>query len=166
MRVVAIVLAAGSSSRLGFAKQQIVFEGETLLDRAMRLARETCDEVVVIDAAKNPHASEGIASSIRVGVSLAPSDARLLMLVCDQPRITADHLRALIPIDAPIVATGYSGIAGVPAIFGPEFREELLALRGDRGARVVIERHRAIARVVVFEDAAVDIDTPADLQRL
>lgn len=166
MRVSAIVLAAGSSSRLGVAKQQIIFEGETLLDRTIRLARETCDEVIVVDAAKNPNAAEGIASSIRAGVSLAPDDARLLMLVCDQPRITAEHLRALIAEDAPIVATGYSGITGVPAIFAPEFREELLALRGDRGARAIIERHRHQTRVIIFEDAAIDIDTPADLQRL
>ena len=87
-------------------------------------------------------------------------------MLCDQPLITVQHLRALIASDAPIIATGYAGIAGVPAVFAPEFVPELLALRGDRGARVVIAAHRDIARVVPFEDAAVDIDRQDDLRKL
>ena len=161
MRVVAIVLAAGSSRRLGRPKQDLIYEGETLLARATRLANEVTDEVIVIDRAANPNADEGIASSIRAGVERAGNDARLLFLLCDQPRITADHLRALIALDAPIAASGYAGIAGVPAIFAPRFVPELLALRGDRGARAIIERHRGEVGVVTFEDAAFDIDEPA-----
>lgn len=156
MRVVAIVLAAGFSRRLGVPKQSFVYDGETLLDRATRIARDVADEVVVVTRENNPEAEEGMASSIRAGVTLAGPDARLLILLCDQPLLTADHLRALIAIDAPIVATGYAGIAGVPAIFAPSLAPELLALRGDRGARAIIEKHGA--RVVVFEDAAVDVD--------
>jgi len=155
-RVVAVVLAAGFSRRLGRPKQSVVFEGETLLDRATRLAREVADDVVVVTRENNPGAEEGMASSIRVGVSLAGPDARLLMMLCDQPLLTAAHLRALLAIDAPIVATGYAGIAGVPAVFAPELAPELLALRGDRGARAIIEQHGA--RVVFFEEAAVDVD--------
>ncbi len=159
-RVVAIVLAAGFSRRLGRPKQSVVFEGETLLSRATRVAREVADDVVIVTRENNPDAEEGMASSIRTGVALAGKDVRLLITLCDQPLVTADHLRALIAIDAPIVATGYAAIAGVPAIFGPEFVPELLALRGDRGARAVIERHGA--RVVLFEDAALDVDLRTD----
>ncbi len=162
MRIVAIVLAAGFSRRLGRPKQSLVFEGETLLARATRIAREVADDVVVVTRENNPDAEEGMASSIRTGVSLAGSDARLLITLCDQPLVTAAHLRALIAIDAPIVATGYEGIAGVPAIFAPELAPELLALHGDRGARVLIETHGA--RVVFFEDAAVDVDVRTDIE--
>ena len=162
MRVIAIVLAAGFSRRLGRPKQSLVFEGETLLDRATRIAREVADDVVVVTRENNPDAEEGMASSIRAGVSLAGRDARLLIMLCDQPLITAEHLRALIAVDAPIVATGYAGIAGVPAIFAPQFVPELLQLRGDRGARTIIEKHGA--RVVFFDDAAVDIDTRSDIE--
>jgi molybdenum cofactor cytidylyltransferase len=160
VRVTAIVLAAGASRRLGRPKQDLVYEGETLLARATRIAREVADEVIVIDRAANPNADEGMASSIRAGVERAGNDARMLFLLCDQPRITADHLRALIALDTPIAATGYANIAGVPAIFAPRFIPELLALRGDRGARAIIERHRGEMRVVMFEDAAFDIDEP------
>jgi molybdenum cofactor cytidylyltransferase len=164
--VVAIVLAAGFSTRLGTPKQDIVFEGETLLERAERLARGVADDVIVVTPELNPDAAEGIASSIRAGVRLADPNARILIMLCDQPLITIAHLRDLVSIDAPIVATGYAGIAGVPAVFAPEFASELLALRGDRGARVVIETHRDVTHVVPFEDAAVDIDTTDDLRRL
>jgi molybdenum cofactor cytidylyltransferase len=163
--VVAIILAAGFSTRLGTPKQEVVFEGQTLLQRAERLARAVADDVIVVTPQLNPDAAEGIASSIRAGVRLA-GDSRILIMLCDQPLITIDHLRELIAIDAPIVATGYAGIAGVPAVFAPEFASELLALRGDRGARVVIEAHRTVTRVVTFEDAAVDIDSEDDLRKL
>ena len=156
MRVVAIVLAAGFSRRLGRPKQDVVFEGETLLARATRVAGEVADEVVVVTRDLNSEADEGMASSIRAGVARAGTDARILITLCDQPLVTADHLRALIAIDAPIVATAYSGIAGVPAIFAPQFVPELLALRGDVGARSIIEKYGA--KVVFFDDAAIDVD--------
>jgi molybdenum cofactor cytidylyltransferase len=166
VRVAAVVLAAGSSTRLGTPKQEIVFEGETLVARAERLARAVADDVIVVTPDLNPDAAEGIASSIRVGVRLAEPNARILIMLCDQPLITIEQLLDLIATDSPIVATGYAGIAGVPAVFAPEFRPELLALRGDRGARAVIEAHRDVTRVVPFEDAAVDIDTADDLRKL
>jgi molybdenum cofactor cytidylyltransferase len=165
VRVVAIVLAAGGSSRLGRPKQDLMFRGETLFHRASRIARAVADEAIVITRAENPNADEGIASSVRVGVERA-GNARILMTLCDQPLVTAEHLRALLAIDAPIVATGYRGIAGVPAAFAPEFIPELLALRGDRGARAVIDAHRDDVVVVPFEDAGTDIDTSDDLSRL
>jgi CTP:molybdopterin cytidylyltransferase MocA len=166
VRVAAIVLAAGSSTRLGMPKQDIVFEGETLIARAERLARAVADDVIVVTPELNPDAAEGIASSIRVGVRRAGPNARILILLCDQPLITIEHLHNLLAIDAPIVATGYAGIAGVPAVFAPEFVPDLLALRGDRGARAVIEAHRDVTRVVPFEEAAVDIDSADDLRKL
>lgn len=176
MRVAAVVLAAGSSSRLGRAKQEIVFRGETLLERAVRIASEAAGEVIVVvrearhlpgvRVVVNEEAREGIASSIRAGVTAAPPDARLLVVLVDQPLVTAEHLRALVAAGAPIAASGYAGIAGVPAAFSPQFRDELLALRGDRGARAVIEAHRDRVVVVPFDDAAVDVDRAEDLERL
>ncbi len=165
MSLVVIVLAAGSSSRLGRSKQELFFEGETLLARATRVARAVSDRVIVVTRETNPHAEEGIASSIRTGVALAGS-ARVLITLCDQPLVTSEHLRALASVDAPIVATGYGGIAGAPAVFAPELIPELLALRGDRGARAVIEKHRAATVVIDFEDAGVDIDTREDCAEL
>jgi molybdenum cofactor cytidylyltransferase len=164
VRVTALVLAAGASARLGRPKQSVVYRGETLLEHAVRIAREVCEEVIVVTRENNPEADEGMASSIRAGVRMVGEDARILMTLCDQPLITAAHLRALVAVDAPIVATGYNGIVGVPAVFAPSFREELLALTGDRGARAVIERHGAAT--VVFEAAGVDVDREGDVPPL
>jgi molybdenum cofactor cytidylyltransferase len=130
------------------------------------VARTVADEVIVVTEQLNPDAAEGIASSIRTGVRLAGADARILITLCDQPLITAEHLRALLAIDAPIVATGYAGTAGAPAVFAPSLAPDLLALRGDRGARVVIEAHRDITIIVPFEDASLDIDREEDVQAL
>jgi molybdenum cofactor cytidylyltransferase len=178
--ITCVVLAAGSSSRLGRPKQLLQIEGEPLVRRAARVAREVAQTVVVIPAnapeiraaladldvsiVENAGATEGIASSIRCGVAAAPTD--VLLMVCDQPRITSQHLRALIDADALIAATGYAGAAGVPARFSARLRDELLELRGDVGARSLIERHREAVAIVPFEDAKIDIDVAEDVRKL
>jgi len=164
MRVTAVVLAAGFSRRLGHPKQLVMWEGETLIRRAARIAQEACDDVVVVTRREfveglcscriviNQNAEEGIASSIRLGVNAC--EGAVLLMLCDQPHITAAHLRAMIDTNVPLVATGYAGIAGVPALFGPQYRDALLALRGDRGAQSLL----GAAVVVECEAAAVDVD--------
>jgi molybdenum cofactor cytidylyltransferase len=174
VRVTAIVLAAGASRRLGTPKQNVMLGGETLVERTIRIATEAgVDRTVVVvqpgmladlpDRVENAEHEEGMAASIRAGVRVA--EGRVLILLCDQTRITSEHLRALIATGAPIVATGYEGIAGAPAIFAPRFVPELLALRGDVGARGVIDAHRDETVVIPFEPAAVDLDSVSDLQK-
>ena len=171
MSLTCIVLAAGASKRLGRPKQLIDFHGEPLVVHAVRVALGVGPTVVVVasqgvrDALQGldiamieiRDAAEGMASSIRCGVAAAEGD--VLITLCDQPLVTSEHLRVLADAGAPIAATGYSGIAGVPAFFSAEFREELLALRGDTGARHVIEAHRSETVVIPFEDARFDVDT-------
>jgi CTP:molybdopterin cytidylyltransferase MocA len=165
VRVTAIVLAAGFSRRLGHAKQLVEHEGEPLIRRAARIAREACEDVIVVTREPfvsalegldvrivlNHEAEEGIASSIRAGV--AACEGAVLLMTCDQLRVTAEHLRALIARHA-TAATGYAGTAGVPAVFEPSRREELLALRGDRGAQGLL----ANAIVVPLVEGEVDVD--------
>ncbi|HEV2719869.1 MAG TPA: nucleotidyltransferase family protein [Thermoanaerobaculia bacterium] len=158
-----VILAAGASKRLGHPKQLVEIDGETLLARAVRIARAVAPTIVVtrreFASAKdivNEHAEEGMASSIRLGV--AACDGDVLLMTCDQPHVTAAHLRALIDARAPIAATAYAGIAGVPAFFAKEFREELLALRGDVGARSIIEAHREVVAAIPLPEAELDVD--------
>ncbi|HWS72221.1 MAG TPA: nucleotidyltransferase family protein, partial [Thermoanaerobaculia bacterium] len=150
----AVILAAGGSSRLGTAKQLLPFRGKALLQHAIETARAACEDVRVVvnptlrDAARgvevviNEKWEEGLASSIRRGLEGIECD--VLLMLCDQPLVTPEHLRALISAGAPIAATGYRGIAGVPAFFAARFLVELRALRGDHGARRVIEKHGAV----------------------
>ena len=172
MSVTCIVLAAGFSRRLGRPKQLLMFEGEPLVVRAARTALRVAPTVVVIppddairdalrgfDLIENRDREEGIASSIRAG--LAATEGDVLLTLCDQPHVTSDHLRALIDAYAQLAATSYRGTVGVPAFFAAKFRDELLALRGDVGAKRVIEAHRDELVAIPFEAAGLDVDTDA-----
>ena len=151
MGVTAIVLAAGFSRRFGSAKQLFTYLDEPLVHRAARVAREVAPVIVVIpnDAAirqaldgldvtivENGERAEGMASSIRAGVRACAGD--VLLTVCDQPAINSAHLRKLIDSRAPIAASGYDGTVGVPALFSSSYRDALLALRGDSGAKALL----------------------------
>jgi molybdenum cofactor cytidylyltransferase len=167
--VTAIVLAAGFSRRFGSAKQLFTYFGEPLVRRAARVAREVAPVIVVIpkDAAirqalegldvtivENEERAEGMASSIRTGVLSCEGD--VLLTLCDQPGVGAAHLRKLIDTNAPIAASGYDGTVGVPAFFSSAYRGQLLALRGDTGAKSLLAEPGVC--VIPLADAA-DIDT-------
>jgi molybdenum cofactor cytidylyltransferase len=180
--VTAIVLAAGASRRLGSPKQLVVVGQETLVHRAARIARAVAPTIVVIpDTAiatairnaladlevtivENPDAAEGMASSLRAGV--AACDGDVLLTLCDQIEVPSSHLAALVNASAPIAATSYDGSLGVPAFFSAEFREELLALRGDRGAKTLLQRHARVVMSIALPAAAIDVDDAADVRRV
>jgi molybdenum cofactor cytidylyltransferase len=185
--IAAVVLAAGGSRRLGRPKQLVRAGGEPLVVRTARSALDAgCEPVVVVvgsgaDAVTRSLAAlpvrtvtnedwpEGMSASIRAGIAdvgRVPAVRAALILVCDQRRIDAAVLRTL--CDAfdegagAAVASGYAGTMGVPALFDRSLFDELLELRGDRGARAVLERHRERVRRVPWPEGAEDVDTPGD----
>ena len=177
MKAAAVVLAAGESRRLGQPKQDVILGGETLLERTVRVATQAAlDPVYVIVAPgrhfseipcatilTNPDAAEGMASSIRTGV-LAATHHRcegILILACDQPAVTPEHLRCLMGDGTEVVASSYAGRKGVPAYFPASAFGMLLELRGDTGARDLI----ASARSIPLVNGELDIDTAEDLAR-
>lgn len=188
-QISAVILAAGASKRLGQPKQLIRIQGESLLRRTARFAVQAgCSRVWVVlgyapDQMRpelgglpvqmliNAGWSQGMASSLRAGISAAQVSAdAVLLLVCDQVRLTADHLRTLLERHrerhAPITASEYGGRAGVPAIFSARLYPELMQIEEDRGARAVIERHGAETEMVPWPDGALDLDTPEQLSGL
>jgi molybdenum cofactor cytidylyltransferase len=130
-----------------------------------QIRREICEEARIVE---NSEWNEGMASSIRRGVEAieAEVDAIILML-CDQPLIDAQTLnRFAQKSDEGLVAAEYGGTIGVPALFAREFFDELRALRGKDGAKkILLANEYRVARIVCPE-AAIDIDTAADVQRL
>jgi CTP:molybdopterin cytidylyltransferase MocA len=193
MSVAAILLAAGASRRLGQPKQLLVYQGETLLERAIRLAEESGASPVItvlgahfleISAAipqgdsirvLNDKWEQGIASSIHAGLHalsvIAPKSPGVLLMTCDQPRLTAKHLRKLIKAFKAggghgIAASAYAGSLGVPAVFTCEVFSWLRKLRGDQGARKVLLRPPCPLVQIDFPGGEVDIDEPADLAQL
>lgn len=173
MGVTAVVLAAGFSRRFGSPKQLFEIDSEPLVHRAARVARAVAPAVVVIprnapairealrdlhvDLVENDEADEGIASSIRAGVRRCEGD--VLLMLCDQPGVTSAHLQNLIDCGGPIAASAYQDTVGVPAFFSSMYRHELLALRGDSGAKTLLTGHVAEVRMVPLADSD-DIDLP------
>jgi molybdenum cofactor cytidylyltransferase len=185
-----VVLAAGSSSRMGTPKQLLQFQGQTLLRRAALAALGAgCRPVVVVTGAHaertreelrgldvlevvNPLWETGMASSVRAGVSaLMESGASAVVLtLCDQPHVTSEIIAALVvahqATGSPVVASEYGGGFGVPALFGRALFPELMRLEGQEGAKQVIKRHAREARFVPFPGGETDVDTPDDFARL
>ncbi len=190
MTVAAIVLAAGASRRLGQPKQLLLLDGETLLARTVRLACESGATPVFavlgahaetirasLQAAPagiliNSEWEQGIASSIHAGLhALDATAAGTLILSCDQPHLTAQHLRTLMDTfcaqSAPtIVASAYAGVLGVPAVFPRTAFPQLFALRGDKGARALLVNPPCPLIAVPLPGGELDIDEPDDLRHL
>lgn len=188
-----IVLAAGISSRLGQPKQLLLYRGKGLLRHVVDIAKNVnAHPVIVVLGANsqltsaeittdenmykiiNENWSEGISSSIRCGLhalqQIAPSSAGVIFTVCDQPFITASFLNKLVEVQKetakPIVAATYENTVGTPALFQKTYFPELLALRGDAGAKTIIRQHTASVAAVPFPKGEIDIDTEADYKAL
>ncbi len=189
LRVAAVVLAAGGSRRLGRPKQLVEIEGRPLVRRAAGAALDAgCAPVYVVlgaeaarvagalagaavELVRNEGHEEGIASSIRSGIGAArdampPCDGALLLLV-DQPRVDAALVRRLLARFGEgrgerIAACAYAGGVGVPAVFPRAAFDVLAALRGDRGAKAVLEAEGGHLLEVPFPGGEIDLDTPQD----
>lgn len=186
--IACVVLAGGSSRRLGKPKQLVQWRGESLLGHTLGVVRAAPSLVsrpraVVIGASAdlvraeaeradaialmNERFEEGVASSVRVATrwALGTEADALLLLVCDQPLLTAAHLETLIAVfrrSRGSVGSAYGGSVGVPAVFERARFVELLELDGDGGAKPLLRDAEAIA----WPDGEVDVDTLEDLDAL
>jgi len=184
-----LVLAAGASRRFGGPKLVAPLAGEALIRRVVRAMGEAGLGVTVVVApgaeslrqvleglpvrlVENERPGEGMASSIRAGVaSLGDAVDAVVIVPADQPTTGPDLIRELCRVHretgASVVAPLYRGEQGPPVLFGRAVFGDLLRLRGDRGARPVLEAHRAAA-VLVERDEPMprDVDTRADHEAL
>lgn len=184
--IVAAILAAGASRRLGRPKQLAIVGGEPLVRIAARAAKlSRCAETAVILGSgagaiapllvgegvtllANDQWEEGMASSLRRAATWARTRGAdsLVVCVCDQPLLTAEHLDNLISMHqahgGAIVASRYAGMLGVPAVFGPTAITQLEGLTGDRGARDLLRAPDTVA--LDWPDGALDVDDELTLR--
>lgn len=187
-----VILAAGSSSRLGKPKQLLKYGGKSLLQNAIDAARNSDAKPVIVvlgaNANKISHEiagssvnviinsewEEGMASSVRKGLNellfIAPSSDAVIFMVCDQPYISPALINDLINTQSQsgksIVACNYGDTIGPPALFYKSLFSELMQLKGDAGARKIIQQHQGEVATVSFENGKIDIDTEADYDAL
>ncbi len=182
--VAALLLAAGASSRLGEAKQLLREADNTpLLVRlaANALAAALSPVIVVLGAnasvvreslaslpvqvVENADWQSGMASSIQTGLRALADDPSpaVVLLACDQPAVTTQHLKALVTrftSESKRVASAYAGVHGIPAVWPRSDWPAMMALSGDRGARSLLDGSEA---VVPLAHGELDVDTPQDL---
>ncbi len=186
-----IILAAGSSSRLGQPKQLLKYQGKTLVRRAIDTAFESKSDTNVlvlganfeliekegqetnVDIIINDDWELGMASGMQKGLNflenkIAPD--QVILMLCDQPFVDSELLKSLIKKQAEtgrgIISCHYNGTFGVPAMFTRKYFPELNKLKGAEGAKKVIYAHLDDLEKVDFPNGAIDIDTPQDYMKL
>lgn len=188
----AIILAAGNSSRLGMPKQLLPYHGRPLLVHAVQTALASFVQPVIVVLGAGAEAiqqqlqqcnvhvvvnakwQEGMASSIQCGITalvqMNPAAEAALLLVGDQPYVTAAHLNELINVHQKtgkvIVASKYADTIGTPALFHYSLFKELLLLKGDTGAKSLIRQHPDAVETVLFPEGIHDVDTIKDYEQL
>jgi molybdenum cofactor cytidylyltransferase len=196
MKIGAIILSAGASTRMGEPKQLLKIGKQTLVRRAINTLRQalppSTPQVLVLGAnapliaaevqdlaieqVMNEDWQSGMASSICSGLkcllSQSPDLQAVIIILIDQPLLKADLLNDLmnqfqnVPEKNWIVASEYNQTLGVPALFSQMVFADLLDLNGEAGARKVIQKYLTQTLTISFPEGALDIDTPADYARI
>ena len=188
MFVTGLVLAAGGSSRLGAPKQLLPYRGSTLLGHVLDTAR-ACpfDQLVCViggsateirqrvdlsdaEIVENPQFGEGCSSSI--AAALQTVDARadvLVLMLADQPGVTADTVAALIKGRgaSPLAACAYDDGRGHPLAFDRSTFADLNRLHGDKGVWKLLDRRAGeVVDVPIPGPTPRDVDTDEDYRTL
>jgi molybdenum cofactor cytidylyltransferase len=186
--IAGVVLAAGASRRFGSQKLLASVGGVPLVRRSVeRLLEASLDEIVVVlgsDATAvgaalaglpvlmvtNPAYLAGMSTSLRAGLdALTPESEATVVALGDQPGVGGPIVNRLVERyvteRAPIVAPVYrGGVRGNPVLFDRSIFDELRAVTGDEGARLVIAKDPRRVLLVEFDvDMPRDVDVPRDL---
>ena len=192
-RIAIVVLAAGRSTRMG-ARNKLLEElqdepivrhvtKQALASKATRVLAVTGHQAAMVrDALEgldvayvdNADFSEGLSTSLRAGVrALDETIDGVIVCLGDMPQVEAGHLNKLIAAFAPkegrsICVPIRHGRRGNPVLWGSDFFEEMVQIRGDAGAKHLIGEHEdQVVEVDLNSDAIfIDVDTPETLWRL
>jgi len=182
-----IILAAGNSSRLGKPKQNLPYQNKTLLQHVIdEGSKANLYPIIVVEGStklqvseniylvKNNNWDQGMGSSISTGISallkIQPKTELLILTVCDQPFISAHLFKELIDKhmekSTGIVASAYTETMGTPVLFSKKYYDDLLNLKGQEGAKRLIQNYQDDVSLVQFPQGNIDIDTLTDYTNL
>ena len=189
--IAGVVLAAGTSTRMGQNKLFLKLGDETVVHRAVRRAAEAgLDPVFVVigheadrtrDAigalqcttVLNPDYEAGVNSSLRAGIrAVTETSARAaVVILADMPFVTSAMIRILIDeyrgSTAPLVVSDYEGVNAPPVLYDRSLFHELEVSEGQGCGKHVVKRHRNEARSVAWPATALaDLDLPEDVERV
>jgi molybdenum cofactor cytidylyltransferase len=189
-RVAGVLLAAGTSSRMGRNKLFLPLGGISVLRRAVASARGAAlDPVLVVLGHESDRAlaeleglpctpvlnadySRGMNTSVRAGISAVPDDAEgAVLMLADMPFVTEDMLRSVVAryrsSEAPLIVSTYGEVLAPPILYGRPLFPELAALDGDGCGKRVVKAHRADAVELAWPPSALaDLDVPEDVERV
>jgi len=177
-----LILAAGTSSRLGEPKQLLKVGNETLIQVALKKALKISSNVRVVLGHKsdeiineiidfpisivvNSNYKEGMGNSISYGMSNFFESENVLIMLCDQPLIPVSHYKKLIKKSTEnknlIICSKYQNKFAVPSIFPKIYFKMLEGLKGDKGAKKILEEN-PLDFVLLEDKYSMDIDTKKD----
>jgi molybdenum cofactor cytidylyltransferase len=189
--IAGIILAGGQGRRMGGSKPLLVHENATLLERVVQNFRAaSLDPLIVVlgfEARRviqrlplgglkiviNPQPSLGLSSSIQRGLAhISPRCNGVMLALGDMPLVTTETINLL--VDAfkkgkkGIVVPVHDKQMGHPVIFALKYLDELLALRGDKGAKEILEGNPKDIREVKIEsdEVLIDVDTHEDWEKI
>jgi len=189
MGTAGIVLAAGTSTRMGENKVLLRVGGEALVRRAVRAALEGGLEPVVVvlghEASRvgaelaglpcrivsNPAYASGMNTSLEAGLGALPGETTsAVVLLADMPFVDAAMVRSLLvqggESDAPLVVSRYGGVMAPPTLYRRSLFAELRHREGEGRGREVVRLHEAEAAFVDFPpQALLDVDVAEDFER-
>jgi molybdenum cofactor cytidylyltransferase len=187
-----VILAAGSSSRFGSAKQLLHFNNKTLLQHVIDEAIDSgAEPVIVVTGANadevekeiknkkvefvfNKSWKEGMASSIVAGVkkaiTLINDIEKIIITVSDQPFVSSTLFKQLYQTQEKnvqqIVACSYADTIGTPVLFTQNYFDALMSLEGEEGAKKILNANNSDVATIDFPQGAIDIDTQKDYDEL
>jgi molybdenum cofactor cytidylyltransferase len=183
-----ILLAAGSSSRMGRSKQLLSIQGRSLLQLSAEAAIGSgARKVMVVLGSQaeehrkalahlrvsnviNTEWQKGMGGSIKSGLAELLQFSReltsVIVMVCDQPAITAAHLIELrnkyAELNSPVVASLYANAPGVPVLFDHTLFSDIFHIGDEHGAKKILSRHARSIVTVDFPGGEIDLDTPEE----
>jgi len=175
-----IILAAGSSVRFGAPKMlHPMSNGQPMLLSTINLYQKVFERVHVVTQNEDlalrdlvassgailidsPNAKLGMSASLIAGVTALADEQRCLIALGDMPYIKSSTLLSIASSDGDIVLPRHQQQVGNPVSFDQRFRQSLLSLSGDRGAKAVVRANWDQVSIIDVDDPGVlhDIDVP------